>query len=170
MPTEKEVLETIERLRKECEPQGQSLNPNKEDLRLIIEGYLENQERFGYPACPCRLASGDPEGDRDIVCPCDYRDADVAEFGGCYCSLYVDEQVARGERRLGSIPERRLPEGERKRGAIRGTVTKVGGFGVAMNVWRCPVCGYLCAKDQPPLKCPICGAKGERFELFMEPG
>lgn len=33
-------------------------------------------------------------------------------------------------------------------------------------VWRCRVCGYLCARDRPPAECPICKAKRERFEEF----
>jgi rubrerythrin len=34
-------------------------------------------------------------------------------------------------------------------------------------VWRCRVCGYLCARDNPPEKCPVCKASKERFEKFM---
>jgi rubrerythrin len=34
-------------------------------------------------------------------------------------------------------------------------------------VWRCKVCGYLCAMDEPPEVCPICKARKERFERFM---
>jgi rubrerythrin len=33
-------------------------------------------------------------------------------------------------------------------------------------VWRCRVCGYLCARDGPPEVCPICKAKKDRFERF----
>ena len=29
-------------------------------------------------------------------------------------------------------------------------------------------CGYLCAREQPPEVCPICKAKKERFERFIE--
>ena len=34
-------------------------------------------------------------------------------------------------------------------------------------VWRCNVCGYLCARENPPEICPICKAKKERFEIFI---
>ncbi len=34
------------------------------------------------------------------------------------------------------------------------------------EVYRCTVCGYLCARDEPPDLCPICRAKKERFEKF----
>jgi len=36
-----------------------------------------------------------------------------------------------------------------------------------LPVWRCKVCGYLCAREGPPEICPICKAKKERFERFM---
>jgi ferredoxin-thioredoxin reductase catalytic chain len=36
-----------------------------------------------------------------------------------------------------------------------------------MPVWRCKVCGYLCARQNPPEVCPICKAGKERFELFV---
>jgi ferredoxin-thioredoxin reductase catalytic chain len=36
-----------------------------------------------------------------------------------------------------------------------------------LPVWRCRVCGYLCARDGPPEVCPICKARKERFERFM---
>jgi rubrerythrin len=34
-------------------------------------------------------------------------------------------------------------------------------------VWRCRVCGYLCARDEPPAVCPVCKAQKERFERFF---
>jgi ferredoxin-thioredoxin reductase catalytic chain len=36
-----------------------------------------------------------------------------------------------------------------------------------LPVWRCKVCGYLCARDEPPELCPICKASKDRFERFM---
>jgi len=35
-----------------------------------------------------------------------------------------------------------------------------------IRVWRCKVCGYLCARTEPPEVCPICKVGKERFELF----
>ena len=34
-------------------------------------------------------------------------------------------------------------------------------------IWRCRVCGYLCARKEPPEVCPICKAEKERFEHFL---
>ena len=47
-----------------------------------------------------------------------------------------------------------------------GTV-ELGGAKLAFPVWRCRVCGYLCAREEPPGICPICKAGKERFDRFM---
>ena len=79
-----------------------------------MRSLLINEERYGYWACPCRLASGEKAADLDIVCPCDYRDADLNEFGSCFCALYVSQEVAGGTKQAASIPERRPPASERR--------------------------------------------------------
>lgn len=38
-----------------------------------------------------------------------------------------------------------------------------------VRVWRCRVCGYLCARLEPPEVCPICKVPRERFEPFEFP-
>ena len=68
---------------------GYLLNPDKEFTRDLCQSLMINQERYGYPSCPCRLASGDRAEDLDIICPCDYRDPDLAEHGACFCALYA---------------------------------------------------------------------------------
>ena len=79
-----EVDRLCERLKKEAEAGGYHLNPDVEMTKSLVKGLLTNEKRYGYQACPCRLASGRKEEDLDIVCPCDYRDADVVEFDACY--------------------------------------------------------------------------------------
>ncbi|MGZ4850923.1 MAG: ferredoxin-thioredoxin reductase catalytic domain-containing protein, partial [Candidatus Bathyarchaeia archaeon] len=37
---------------------GYHLTPNPELLQGLLEGLKTNEERYGYPSCPCRLASG----------------------------------------------------------------------------------------------------------------
>jgi ferredoxin-thioredoxin reductase catalytic subunit len=66
-----------------------------------------NKERYGYMACPCRLATGDYETDRDIICPCVYRAPDVEEYGACYCALYVSEEWNENPDSRETVPERR---------------------------------------------------------------
>jgi ferredoxin-thioredoxin reductase catalytic subunit/rubredoxin len=160
--------EAVEKLRqkldREAEAGGYHLHPDADFVRGLVRGLLVNQERYGYQSCPCRLASGNRDQDRDIICPCDYRDPDLTEFGACYCALYVTAEVVRGEKQAGSIPERRPPEGERTGGAAE--VTPLSGK-LSHPVWRCRVCGYLCARDAPPETCPVCRAGKERFERFL---
>lgn len=154
-----------ERLAREAEVAGYHLNPDREFTRGLVEGLLVNERRYGYPACPCRLATGDKQKDLDIICPCDYRDADLVEWGACYCALYVSDEVLEGRRRAQSIPERRPPEGQRPQ--ERPAAPLAGApSALPLPVWRCRVCGYLCAREQPPGICPICKAKRERFERF----
>lgn len=137
------------------------LNPDLEDVRMLVAGLAQNLQRYGYLACPCRLAAGEKAADLDIICPCDYRDDDLKEYGACYCGLYVDHKVARGEQQVQSIPERRPPEG-RKATDLRDNVGTL-----PYPVYRCRVCGYLCARNDPPEVCPICKAGAERFERFL---
>jgi len=125
---------------------------------------LQGAEQEGYRACPCRLASGKREDDLDIICPCGYRDRDLNEFGACYCALYVSDAVRKGEKKAGSIPERRPPRAERRTEAPKEGTKPTG---LSLPVWRCKVCGYLCAREEPPEVCPICKATKDRFERFM---
>lgn len=86
---------------------GIYLNQKQEITTRLIKSLLVNQRKYGYRVCPCRLASGEKDKDRDIICPCDYRDADLEEFGNCFCALYVNEDVHKGNRETAVIPERR---------------------------------------------------------------
>ncbi len=99
-----------EHLKKIQEPKGYYFNKDRKRAIELIKGLLTNKERYGYMACPCRLASGDRENDKDIICPCEYREQDVKEYGSCYCNLYVSEQWNKGEITHEYVPERRPPE------------------------------------------------------------
>ena len=184
------------RLDDEAERGGYHLNPNREFTRELIRGLLVNEERYGYWACPCRLADGEKSKDLDIICPCDYRDPDLSQFGTCFCGLYVSQEVKEGKRKLTRIPERRpvermmeAPTGPASSGQAQQagaasaqpqsstpsqtsqTPPPASGLpnptGLSYPIWRCRVCGYLCARGEPPETCPVCRAKKERFERFL---
>lgn len=161
--------EDVERLyselRDEARSGGYHLNPDEKMTGELVKGLLVNEKRYGYQACPCRLASGKKEEDLDIICPCDYRDPDLAAYDACYCSLYVSQDVVEGRKKIGSIPERRPPNDERMKKQADKPKAEVSSL--SLPVWRCRVCGYLCAREGPPEVCPICKAKKERFERFM---
>ncbi len=160
-----EIDKRFNKLKNDAEPGGYHLNPDTEFTKDLIDGLLVNEKRYGYPSCPCRLAEGIQSEDLDIVCPCDYRDVDVSEYDTCYCGLYVSRSVIEGKKSIGKIPERRPPKTERKMPASA-HATKAAGL--TFPIWRCRVCGYLCARDNPPEVCPICKAKKERFEVYIE--
>jgi ferredoxin-thioredoxin reductase catalytic subunit len=171
--SDEEVDKVYKRLRDQAEKSGYHLNPDVEFTKDLVRGLLENEIRYGYWACPCRLSANNLEEDLDIVCPCYYRDPDLNDYGACYCALYVSDDVFRGERGVESIPERRPPKEQRdaeraeekKREEMMDTMEFSGKL--SKPVWRCKVCGYLCAMDEAPGVCPICKAKKERFERFI---
>ncbi len=145
---------------------GYHLCPDPELLDDLIDGLVANDERYGYPSCPCRQASGSKTYDSDIFCPCEYRDADVDEYGMCYCGLFVSEEVKGNPDKLQPIPERRPPE-ILEAGLEAEDEPEVEASGYEeIKVWRCKVCGYLAAREGPPPICPICKAKANRFERF----
>jgi ferredoxin-thioredoxin reductase catalytic subunit len=90
--------------------QGYFFNADRERTMELLEALLKNKDRYGYMACPCRLASGDRENDKDIICPCVYRAPDVEEYGSCYCNLYVSKAWNDGTIDRDFVPERRPPE------------------------------------------------------------
>jgi ferredoxin-thioredoxin reductase catalytic chain len=105
-----DIKKLYEMLRKVQEPKGYYFSNDKERTFELLEGLLENKERYGYMVCPCRLASGDREWDKDIICPCVYREPDVEEYGSCYCNLYVSQEWNHGTIPHAYVPERRPPE------------------------------------------------------------
>jgi len=169
---------TLEKVRQRAEADARTsgcyLNPDKDFLDDLLEGLRKNEERYGYPFCPCRLATGKFELDRDVICPCDYRDPDVQEFGCCYCALYVRKDVFEGKTLIQPIPERRPREKQERaygmtvKSPLEGIseravlVVKESGE-VKLKMWYCRQCGYVCFREDPPYICPICKAKREMF-------
>lgn len=162
-------LENIKRrAENNAKKHGYFLNPDPDFLQNLLVGLKENEDRYSYGACPCRLASGNFEWDRDIICPCDYRDPDVEEFGQCFCALYVSKDVADGIRPMEPIPERR-PQEKIERAMVKAPEKKVKSEKISVasdtnrKLYYCKVCGYVTFRDEPPHKCPICQAKQEMF-------
>ena len=170
---------TLEQVRKRAEADaktyGYYLTPQSDLLQMFIEELKTNEDRYDYPSCPCRLATGNLEIDRDIICPCDYRDPDVAQYGACYCRLYVDKAVFESQN-LPEVPERRPLEKQGRAYGIPGlsqqtpaqgtqekAVTQPQKTEVKKKLWYCKQCGYVVYREDPPYVCPICKAKREMF-------
>ena len=170
-------MTNIENVRKRAEndakTNGYYLTPDPELLQDLLEGLQKNEERYGYPSCPCRLASGNLELDRDIICPCDYRDPDINDYEQCYCSLYVKKNVHEGKTPSQPIPERRPTKKQARAYSISNekqnqttpeNVEKTKKPSeIKTKLWYCKQCGYVCFREDPPYICPICKAKKEMF-------
>jgi len=179
---------TLEQVRRRVEADaktyGYYLTPQQTLRTMFFEGLKTNEDRYGYPSCPCRLATGNFELDRDIICPCDYRDSDVAEYGACYCRLYVNKAVYENQN-LPEVPERRPAEKQQRaygasiapkpaekteqkaeppKQQLTGKLA-----GVKKKLWYCRQCGYVVYREDPPYVCPICKAKREMFsEIYAK--
>ena len=105
-----DVEKLYEMLKKVQEAKGYYFNKNKDRTFELLAGLIVNKKRYGYMCCPCRLASGDREKDKDITCPCVYREPDVEEFGSCYCNLYVSKAWNEEKTPQVYVPERRPME------------------------------------------------------------
>jgi ferredoxin-thioredoxin reductase catalytic subunit len=162
---DEELDEFYQQVKKDAEASGYHLNEDAEFTKSLLKSIIINKRRYGHGACPCRLASGDLDDDLDIICPCDYRDPDINEYGACYCALYVSGEILGGEKELACIPERRPSPEEREKLKSK-SHTEIPST-LSLPVWRCGVCGYLCARLEPPEVCPICKVSQERFERFM---
>ena len=101
------VEQLYEALKKTQEAKGYYFNKDRKKVFELLDGLLVNKERYGYMCCPCRLAANDRQWDKDIICPCVYRDPDVAEYGSCYCNLYVSKEWNDGTIEHVYVPERR---------------------------------------------------------------
>jgi ferredoxin-thioredoxin reductase catalytic subunit len=172
-------LITLEKVRQRAEADaktyGYYLNPDPSFLQDLLDGLKKNEERYGYPSCPCRVASGNLELDRDIVCPCDYRDPDVAQYGACYCALYLRKDLYEGKTPINPIPEQRPPEKQARayafsqasasseKGKTQATKPAEQPTEVRKKLWYCKQCGYVVFREDPPYVCPICKAKREMF-------
>ena len=109
-------METIEGMNKYvnqvAEKNNWILNKDDQTLNELIDGLVNNKKNYGYQSCPCRLASGKRDLDRDLICPCDYAPEDIKEFGACYCNLYMSLNFYDKGIDYINVPERRPIEKE----------------------------------------------------------
>ncbi len=99
--------EFYEKVGKVQQAKGYYFSNDKENVMELIEALLVNKERYGYMVCPCRLAQEERDKDRDIICPCVYREPDVEEYGSCFCNLYVSKEWNESKIEHKFVPERR---------------------------------------------------------------
>lgn len=107
MNHEKTLENTLDYIKRVASTRGWILHNNADGtLDMLIDGLTRYFNNVGYYNCPCRDTFEDFKMDRDIVCPCDYAEPDISEFGRCYCALYFDAKFD-FSKPIEMIPERR---------------------------------------------------------------
>ncbi len=105
-----DVDKLYNQLKRHNESKGIFFNSDKTMVFDLLDALILNKERYGYMVCPCRLACGDKKNDKDIICPCDYREPDLEEYGECFCGLYISKDLHEHKIEAQYVPERRPPE------------------------------------------------------------
>ncbi len=106
--TQKSLRDTRKFAEMVTSKQAWELNPDAEFTDSLLEGLTVNWNRYGYYLCPCRDTEGSREADAELLCPCSYAKADIAEFGHCYCALFLKAGFSARGGIPGGIPDRRF--------------------------------------------------------------
>jgi|GEM_PF-137218 len=63
---------------------------DRESVKQLSMGVLENVKNKGLKYCPCRVTTGDVEKDMKLICPCNFLAQQTwKEYGECWCGLFV---------------------------------------------------------------------------------
>jgi len=82
-------LEAIEKFTRNNEFQ---VNPDKEKVKMLLDGMFNNEQNHGLKYCPCRLITKDFADDLKLVCPCNFLIHETyknKDDGECWCGLFV---------------------------------------------------------------------------------
>jgi ferredoxin-thioredoxin reductase catalytic subunit len=85
---EEKIEELIKDYEEYANKNGFKLNPNREVVKRLVKGILENEKKYRFRYCPCRRISGNPEEDRPKICPCNFMRTEIEEQGHCLCELF----------------------------------------------------------------------------------
>lgn len=72
---------------------GYQLNPDKEIVEFVIEGLARNKIKYGKQYCPCRIVTGNPQEDKQKICPCKWHKEEIALQGHCHCNLFFANKL-----------------------------------------------------------------------------
>jgi ferredoxin-thioredoxin reductase catalytic chain len=85
---------------------GYKFNTETEFVDEVLTAELEILEQTGDVYCPCRVRTGDPKQDVEIVCPCiPFWREQFAGLRKCWCGLFILSDVSDGAELLGVIEE-----------------------------------------------------------------
>jgi len=73
---------------KYTEQKGYALNPNPMMSKNLEVWLSEMEATFGKRYCPCFELSGDAALDKKMLCPCEFIEDEIEEYGPCHCALF----------------------------------------------------------------------------------
>ncbi len=83
---------TLEIAEKIAKTKGWKVNPDRDAAQGIIDGLNKNKETKGKYYCPCKVVMGDPEVDKNIICPCKDAQKEIDQTGNCHCTLFFEDK------------------------------------------------------------------------------
>ena len=75
-------------MEKYCEQNNYVMNPSWMMATNLKSNLCEMEETFGKRYCPCFEPSGDKELDKKMMCPCEFVEDEIKEYGTCHCALF----------------------------------------------------------------------------------
>jgi nitrite reductase/ring-hydroxylating ferredoxin subunit/ferredoxin-thioredoxin reductase catalytic subunit len=85
---------------------GYVFNTETDFVDEVLRSELEILETAGDVYCPCRVRTGDPKQDVQIVCPCiPFYAEQFAAIRKCWCGLFIRTDVEDGAELLGVLDE-----------------------------------------------------------------
>jgi len=87
--SDKQIEGLIKKYEDYAKENGLVLNPDREVVKRLARGLLENEKKYGERYCPCRRISGDKEEDKAKICPCQWHKEEIEKQGHCLCGLFV---------------------------------------------------------------------------------
>jgi len=73
---------------KYCEKNNYVMNPNWMMSTNLKSNLCEMETTFGKRYCPCFEPSGNKALDKKMMCPCEYVEDEIREYGTCHCALF----------------------------------------------------------------------------------
>lgn len=81
--------EVIKNYSNYAESHGFKINPDKEIVDMIINGLSENEKKYGFRYCPCRVITENKVERAKMICPCVWHKSSIKRDGKCHCELFV---------------------------------------------------------------------------------
>ncbi len=75
-------------MNKYCTQKGYAINPSWMMATNLKSNLCEMEATFGKRYCPCFEPSGDKALDKKMMCPCEYVEDEIKEYGTCHCALF----------------------------------------------------------------------------------